>query len=144
MAFPSYSSANSFLETNKEKFSQVGGSTSLLQDSRKMSESGDPLTVAEDLAFIFLKLANVCGDLKIGLSRSALNAKANQKKVEGLIYRSFEGESVAARSKYVLADDRYVEAVKAQNDLEDLLDYLNIKYDNLMANYYYYRGFNKR
>ena len=120
----------------------IASSGLMLKGRRAMAESGDPLGESEDLAYLFLKLANICDDLRMGLTRSSLNAKADQKKVEGLLYRELSG-SAAEKSKVIQAEAKYVEATKIRNDLEDLASYLQMKHETLMANYYYYRSFNK-
>lgn len=139
-----YSSYQDFSGRNSKNLNLVIAAKTKLRSIGELSIGGQALSDSESLAFDFLNLKNVVTDLMFGLSASVLDAKARIKEVEGTIFRELDGQSAAAREKQIQADQRYVQAHQAYNDLFDLQSYLENKAKDFETTYYYYRGLSNK
>lgn len=133
-----YESFDQFFRLNKDNFQKVQKARTSLKSPQELGMTGSLLVEAESLAYQFLNLKNLVSDLLFGVGASVLDSKHNIKNQSALAYRELTGPQ-GERKMMVEAESIVVNANKKYNDLNDLKEYLENKYNDCENNHYYYK-----
>lgn len=140
-----YLNSQEFHSAHQVQFDRVLSASTRLKSHSELGSAGFALEEAERLCFDFMNLSSLCSELMFGLSASVSDAKSKLKQIEGTFFRDLATKTSAAdKSKLVHALPTYQEADRHYNDLQDLLEYLQMKKKDFEMAYYYYREVSTR
>lgn len=109
-----------------------------MKSPQELGLSGQATLEAHRLSYVFLNFANLVTELRFGVIASLMDAKQGYRNANAQFMRS-SNKSVTANKELVYADEVYQREHKKYNDLFDLNEYLEKRYEGFMATHYYYK-----